>query len=555
MSGHHTVIDGVIQHLSVSQVSTFNVAESGCELRWFYAKVMGRKEPRTTATTKGTEVHAELDHYLGGGQKPLGDVAAAGRRLLPAPGQDLLLEYGLNDRPRPPPDASGEPINYFPAEQSLVRAGGIGFVGFGDVFNPREHHVLPSGELVHEPGVVEVIDHKTTGDLKWAKQASELVKSTQMVGYGVFLAKKFPSAKAVRLSHIYYTTKGVPTAEKRSAIVTVAEVAETWQKLVEPVAEKMKVVAKMLEKNVEGNLNACGNYGGCPHKHYCRLHQDVSPFTRFKMGLLKNRVSAPAASAPTPTNGASTTPWIPPPPPGQQLVASKATQGQSYRFSTGLEGMFLSTVDHSGQLLYSFMPKGGGKPFPVGPDEPITPLAAPVVIAAPPPPPAPPVVAAPPPPPAPPVVAAPPPPPAPPVVSVKRDADAPPPPPPLTAAAAPKRGPGRPKKEEVASSSPATGLTLYVNAFPNGTWVDLQSYILQVTNELQEHFAVSDIRCAADDSPLAFAKWRGVLAAAVREGPPAPGIYVAFTKGNELAEIVATALGGLCPSGQFVRGV
>jgi hypothetical protein len=252
-----------------------------------------------------------------------------------------------------------------------------------------------------------------------------------------------------------------------------------------------------------------------------------------------------------------------------------AVQGQKY-IVNGLETMYLCS--HNGKQ--TFVPLAGGAPIPVENEAQIrvvpvgAPAAAPAQQFMPPPVQAPPpaAVAAPPPPaaaaaPPPPPMQAPPAPavaPPPPVQAAAPIAAAPPPPvqaPPV--GEAPKRGRGRPSKAEkaaaagqtVAAAQASQGITLYLNAVPNGPFVDLTGYVYEATTLLEEQFDVPDIRSATGEGPLAFARWRGALAAMVKAEPPPPGIYVAFTKGDEFTEVVAAAVASLCAPGQFIRGV
>lgn len=101
-----------------------------------------------------------------------------------------------------------------------------------------------------------------------------------------------------------------------------------------------------------------------------------------------------------------------------------------------------------------------------------------------------------------------------------------------------------------------SGLHLYVNALP-GPGVQATSlapYVDLITRKLAELTGDQDIR-ASDAKQYAFAKWKGQLAAAVRECPPQPGAYVAMTSESEFVQIAVEALSGLCAPGFPVRGV
>lgn len=94
----------------------------------------------------------------------------------------------------------------------------------------------------------------------------------------------------------------------------------------------------------------------------------------------------------------------------------------------------------------------------------------------------------------------------------------------------------------VAPAPVAGDFTLFVNTIPKEAFIDLTAYVHEAVEDMRAQFGVIDVRVADADSPISFAKWRGVLAGMVREDPPAPGTYVAFTKGSEFAEVVVEAL-------------
>lgn len=609
------VADGVIRHFSVTKLQRFNEAEEGCELRWWYSEVQGRKEPERTWHQTGNSVDAQVEHYLLFGENVLGASARVGQHLLPAPGRDLLLQWGLNDQPRPR-DETGKPKNYYPVEQSKVTVAGIPFIGFADCINGREEYLVPTDEygehveLRKEPGVIEVLDIKTAKSLRYTKKHEELFQSTQMNGYGEFVGQIIPEATHARLSHVTFTTEVPFKAVKRSVLVEMSAVRARWRTVVERVAERAKVVAAAKnEREVEGNLEACRSFGGCPHQGYCWKYKSTNGMKRIKMGLLKNRQTpAPTNGAPPVANGTNT-PWTgqpvstatqavqlpaqnfqppaqalqPPPqaapqiatpapaqtpqlPPGW-LFAKDAVQGEAYVVNNVLT-MYLS----SSNGRQSFMPivngQLSGTPMLIdygafvchapGQSPQQAPQPQPQVQREPTAPPAPAPLAA--------------------QVQVPSFAPGAPTaaptfaPGPQTAAApaaeAPKRARRTKAEMEAARAAEAAGqpapaalprngqgISLFVNAIPNDPFTDLASYVAEATQALQDQFGVIDIRMASGESPIGFGKWKGALAQVVKQDPPPAGTYVAFTRGNELTEVVVEALAPLCGPGQLIRGI
>lgn len=396
-----TVVGGVIQSLSVTALAKFNPLEEGCELRWYYKVVKGYREPERSFTDVGDTAHDQLDHYLGTGENVLGKIPLAGLHLLPWPGPrpELKTEWGLNRLPREKKD--GKKVNFFPPEQSKLHVAGIPLIGFLDVEDAGDEHVvenvLEDGtrivERIYEPDTVEILDHKTASDPKWAKLAEKFLETTQMSGYGKFVTNlpEYENVSAVRLSQIYYLTKpppqGQPRAFKHSIRIPVDVIVKRWDTAVGPLAERMKSAAgERNEKKIPGNLEACGAFGGCPHRNYCYAYKATTPVERLKMSLSKKSTPTPAKESNTVTNpllnkvrgmtpGGAPANGAPifaapgaPPAQAQVLYAKDAVAGAGYKFSTGWVGMFLSAIEQGGQIVYSFIGvdaegKTGGTPY------------------------------------------------------------------------------------------------------------------------------------------------------------------------------------------------
>lgn len=573
----------------MSAISKFNPDEyGGCPKKWWFRYIERLPETYTAAQQDGTKAHKQIEHYLETGENVLGPIALAGAHLLPAPGADLLVEWGMNNKKRPTPGPDGREVNFFPPEESILRADGLPLIGFMDWLNPRGTFIDPDGKLWSDPpNTAEIGDNKTGSNIaKYSKAGDTLIDTTQMAGYGEFLSQRAPTLEHVRLSHVNFQTGDKRAASKATALVSVVAVKAAWKKKGHDVVARMREVAVLrAEADVPGNLASCEAYNRkCDFAGQCSTYKNQNPITRLKnMGLFQKKTAAGNPAV----NGAvvNQTPWIDPavpavpqppaqaakgfPPITDHVTASSAQQGHKY-IVNGVETLFMMVMGTKAV----FAPTAGGDPILLDPNTSVQVATAAVPVAAAPAPA--PVVAAPPPPPvaAAPVQAAspvPPPPPAPPVVTTVRDAGAPPPPVPLAAEAAatpaaaateaPKRGRGRPRKDSVpgqtiAAAQAATGFRLFINAVPSEAFTDLIGYVYEATGQLEEQFGVSDIRCVGDDvAALAFGKYKGALASMVKAEPPPPGTYVAFTEGNEFTAIVAEALASTCAPGQLVRGV
>lgn len=82
----------------------------------------------------------------------------------------------------------------------------------------------------------------------------------------------------------------------------------------------------------------------------------------------------------------------------------------------------------------------------------------------------------------------------------------------------------------------------------------LEPYIAAKCAEIAKAYDAVDIRCGSNESPLGYNRWRGVLAACVRDDLPPSGSYTLMGVGeSEIKAIVVEALRPYCAA--LVRGV
>lgn len=111
-------------------------------------------------------------------------------------------------------------------------------------------------------------------------------------------------------------------------------------------------------------------------------------------------------------------------------------------------------------------------------------------------------------------------------------------------------------------SGELTAFSLYVDCdvdLPGPAAKTLQPWLAQICAELANSQDSADVRCGKDGSALAFGKWKGAVAALVRERAEQQGLtgpHVLSTRGSEHAEIAADALHERChkTGGTFVWG-
>lgn len=486
------VVNGTIQFLSVSQLQD----AAACERSWYLGKVVRVPRPTSKAQATGSQLDEQWAHYLSTGEDVLGDLARLAKDLLPPPGPDLLVKYRFDD---------------------LLTAGGIPVIGEFDIVNPRR---------LETEGIVRVTDNKTSADPAKYAPAPEQLKTIdldairrdergasaglQMVGYAVAVSELYPTASVIELEHIYTPTRAPKKRAKAFPLhtwTTPDDARAQWSAAIEPLVERMKVVALASGlDDVKPNWNACERYGGCPYKLICLTHKRGETAVSLRDRLKQQSTSAAAAPAPA----SNVNPLV---------------QGNRYTLPDDTIGTFAATVDVSGVSFASFSVEGQAAPklFDAELAKSFAPVVEPVQTIVPP--------------------DAPP-------SDPKLASEQPAPEPEKKTRARKAKSVEQPTPEQVADAietvkaEGAGSLLIFVDALPRLSGRDVKSlapYVDGLVEQIRAKFDVLDVRCAPNaDHPLAFGKWKGILAAMVRETPPAPGIYVAIgvERNDALAEAV-----------------
>ena len=84
-------------------------------------------------------------------------------------------------------------------------------------------------------------------------------------------------------------------------------------------------------------------------------------------------------------------------------------------------------------------------------------------------------------------------------------------------------------------------LEIFINCAVQSA-TDLAPWVRALCDSICKQFGAVDLRSAPQDGPLGYGRWKGALAAMVRENPPPAGRYALDTRGSEIAEVVAEAL-------------
>jgi RecB family exonuclease len=245
--------------VSASQISNYR----DCARKWWYQSILGLQTPQNASAALGEAVHAQLEAYLNDGDYPdtaktAGRIAEAGLNLLPAPGT-VFTEVPMHgtDRNKKEPGADDVPL---PGAMPRLFVAGMPVNGYIDVLDVSADSPV-------------VLDHKTTGDLKWAKTEADLREDVQMVLYGSYaldvVASMGVQADTVTAGHIVYLTKGAPLAKATKVTLTRDHLALERKKIAETV-EEMKVSAKARTPDaVTGEPSSCSKFGGCHFKDKC----------------------------------------------------------------------------------------------------------------------------------------------------------------------------------------------------------------------------------------------------------------------------------------------
>lgn len=577
-----------IRYTSVSQITNFDPSQfGGCNRKWWLDKIGRIKTPQTAAQDTGVQIHEQIETYLTTGDDVLGIVARAGMRFLPKPGPGLHVEMAFGDekivelfdeKRKQEDEMARNGGGYFSSDWAehvswhgvnvadilpnyLIAAGDVPILGAIDVINDRGEWLDGEGALWRAPNEVEVIDWKTSADIdKYAKTGPELIQTNQMIVYAKYASQRFSRAEQIRISHGYFQTRGTPRAKKVSTLVGLDIVERRWLHIEQRINE-MKQIARETEiEKVPANLEACSAYRGCAFAAYCPRSakstimaalQAAENADKKPMGLLDKIKSGQSLTATAPVAAPAKPPT--PTPVADPIVAAeierlKAAERGDDRGTCKVDGETL-TPENSSRLPSGDVVHIGCKPGVMPPD---APASNPATNAAPVPPEAlatlPPDVR---------------------TVVENHGATTPTTAPELSPE---KRGRGRPpgstkKSESTTNASEVHGTRiveiaeasasrqLFVDCIVKGRiTVDLSAYVEKMCADLAAKFGAADIRCAPSDSPLSFGKWKGALAAAIRENPPENGTYVLHgVRESEIRLVVCETLEPLCTV--FVRGV
>jgi len=290
------VVNGKLRFLSVSAIKLFDPLSEGCNRKWWYQYVAGKKLPKTGAVVEGADHAEKLEHYLKSGEDVLPPVLQRAKLLFPRPdlsliaqgrndleverplGIDFPMAVFLRDALLKPEFAHREDIKRAIRDLAGLTIHDIPLDGAPDVRYFRDVFITDEGMPAKEiPGtrVVKIDDLKVIARIwpqkiysgenagtilpGYAKTSAQVCDDVQMLGYARRDCDVFPDVTHFRLGHIY-AEKRSKKAAKRSGIISRDEVIRRWRR-VEDVGAKMIQVA-MIDRveDVEPTPSSCDAY-------------------------------------------------------------------------------------------------------------------------------------------------------------------------------------------------------------------------------------------------------------------------------------------------------
>tara|TARA_Y100001973_G_scaffold86831_1_gene130177 strand:+ start:2001 stop:3029 length:1029 start_codon:yes stop_codon:yes gene_type:complete len=215
-----------IEHVSASSIQLF----LECQTKWYHTYVLGKRGEPSDAMRLGSEVHSCLEGYLldrDGYVFPetvAAEIAQSGLEGLPSKDTTYFVELSL--------------------EKKLPIEGIFPFKGFIDLL------------IVHPNGEVEILDHKTTSNIKYRKSKNALKKNTQMVIYAYHVFHHHQGIDKVLITHNNLQTKGERLSKKVTVEVTREEITSLFEEILLTV-EQMRSLSKKQIEETEQNRKYC----------------------------------------------------------------------------------------------------------------------------------------------------------------------------------------------------------------------------------------------------------------------------------------------------------
>lgn len=235
---------------SASQIDTWTL----CNRRWWFDKIAGREDRSGSASTNlGSEVHQAIEDYLNGITHEPDHLLLAGNTFV----RDVRNGTALCNITRT-----------LVEHEFTIDLGGVPALGYIDLV------------LVDEDARrIYVIDHKTSGNLKYTKDAAALADDTQGRLYCWWAFSHFGPSWEYFFGHHVISTKGAEAGgEGRLTVIgkTHDEIQRGYKILCHQAASMQADAGRLDAAQVDANFGACFKFPprGCPHKSYCRASKE-----------------------------------------------------------------------------------------------------------------------------------------------------------------------------------------------------------------------------------------------------------------------------------------
>lgn len=229
-----------MKHLSASQIKTYR----DCARKWYFERTSNVERTVTPAIDRGKRIHTILENVLlAGAVDGLEDEPLLTKlEWLPA----LIAERGAVAR------------DCIECEVRLEQFA-LPILGFIDLV------------LVHESGArIEIVDHKTTSDWKYALTVDDLAVDPQAIIYCYAMTLRYPDAQTFTFTHHVINTRRAQTERLCSVHFARHEVEAFADILSTELANMQATFTIGLANAVPGAYNdACHKYGGCPFREAC----------------------------------------------------------------------------------------------------------------------------------------------------------------------------------------------------------------------------------------------------------------------------------------------
>jgi hypothetical protein len=274
--------------LSASQIDKYDL----CKRKWAFEYIWKLRQPPNASALLGLKVHDHLEKWL--------------RDATPPPADTKAGKIATKMLVHLPPPGSGVVERHF----YMQSARGIFYTG-----------KIDWSAIIAL--MATVIDHKTSGDInKYGLTEADLPTNIQAVMYAMAAFAGF-NTDTVRLFWNYGETKGRFATKPVSTVVHLPVIAPRFEVIEEVAAEMVwHRNANTQPFSFPPTPDACGAYGGCPHRDRCNLTdaEMIGGLMETPGQTMEERMRAttPGANGTPPQTGAPPQPGAPPQQPAQQ---------------------------------------------------------------------------------------------------------------------------------------------------------------------------------------------------------------------------------------------